>query len=80
MPAPIIAALIQIAIAIVVQAISVALMPKPKGPKPDAVKDLDSPTAEAGRPMPRLFGTAIIKSPNTIWFGEKAALTYETRA
>lgn len=77
---PIPAFLVQLAIAIVLQVVALVLTPKPKGPRPDAVKDLDSPTAEAGRPMPRLFGTATIKSPNVIWYGEKGTRTYETRA
>lgn len=55
------------------------LMPKPKGPKPDATTDLESPTAEAGRPEPIPFGTVTIKSPNVLWFGEKSTIRIKVK-
>lgn len=53
------------------------LMPKPKTAKPEAAKDLDDPTAEAGRPVPVPFGTITIKSANVLWFGDKGMRTYK---
>lgn len=47
------------------------IMPKPKPPKPPAAKDMENPTAEAGRPIPVVFGTITVKGGNLLWFGEK---------
>ena len=60
--------------------ISYLLMPKPKAPKPDAVKDLEDPTAEAGRPVPVPFGTITIKGLNLLWYGDKSKRTYKVDA
>lgn len=64
------------ALAVVSVAISLLLMPKPKAPKPDSVKDLEDPTAEAGRPFPVVFGTITVKGLNVLWFGNKQVETY----
>jgi hypothetical protein len=70
-----------LAAAVVVSiAISVLLRPKIKTPKPDATKDLDDPTAEAGRPIPVVFGTITVKGLNVLWFGNKAQRTYKVKA
>lgn len=53
------------------------IMPKPKPPKPPAVKDMENPTAEAGRPIPVLFGTMTIKGSNILWFGEKQSIEHK---
>lgn len=42
------------------------LMPKPKQEKPPSTDDLDEPTAEAGRPIPVIWGSMAISSPNLI--------------
>lgn len=70
MPFPVI--LIQLAIAIALSVASFLLAPRPKGPKPPEVKDLESPTAESGRPIPVTFGTTLIESPNILWYGDKS--------
>jgi hypothetical protein len=57
-------------IGIVLQVISYILTPRPKGPKPEEVKDLEAPTSDAGRPMPVVFGTLTVKSPNCLWYGQ----------
>lgn len=69
-----------LAIVVVLQVISYLLMPKPKAPKPGAVKDLDNPTAEAGREIPVLFGTGMIKGLNVLDFGDKTIRNYEVKA
>lgn len=53
------------------QVIGYLLMPKPKTPKPEAAKDLENPTAEAGRPVAVVFGTMTVTGPNILWYGEK---------
>ncbi len=53
------------------------LMPKPKTDKPEAAKDLEDPTAEAGRPIPVVFGTITVKGLNVIGFMDKNMRTYK---
>lgn len=61
-------------------AISLLLAPKIKTPKPEAAKDLEDPTAEAGRPVPVVFGTVTIKGLNLLWYGDKSQRTYKVKA
>lgn len=63
--------LIQLAIGVGLMIIGYLLMPKPKQPKPPSTSDLEDPTAEAGRPIPVIFGSLKLKSPNVIWYGDK---------
>jgi hypothetical protein len=46
------------------------LMPRPKVQRPE-ITEMEGPTAEAGKPIPVLFGDDIITSPNYLWWGEK---------
>lgn len=62
--------------AIVAVALTLIFRPKPKAAKPDSVKDLEDPTAEAGRPFPVVFGTITVKGLNVLWFGNKQVETY----
>lgn len=62
--------LLQLAIAVTIALIAYALAPKPKKRTPDMSRDLEMPTAEAGRPLPVVFGEGTIKSPNTLWYGD----------
>lgn len=50
--------------------LSYLLMPKMKQEKRE-ITEAEDPTAEAGIPLPVLFGTKTIRSPNCIWFGDK---------
>lgn len=63
--------LVQLLIGLALSFISYLLAPRPKTAKPNAVQDLESPTAEAGRPLPVAFGSVLIESPNILWYGEK---------
>ena len=74
MPVWLVTLLTQLIVSLVVTAIGYALMPKPKGPKPDSVQDLESPTAEAGRPIPVVFGEITVTGVNYLWTGEKATV------
>jgi hypothetical protein len=49
-------------------------MPRPKTPKPPGATDLANPTAEAGKPLPVVFGTITVKGLNVLWFGDKKAV------
>lgn len=70
---------IPLLIAVALNIVSYLLMPKPKGAKPDAAKEMEGPTAEAGREICVPFGTIIIKSPNALWWGEKRMNTYKVK-
>lgn len=56
------------------------IMPGPKQPKPPAVKDMEEPTAEAGRPKPVVFGTLTVKGVNVIGFWDVNKRTYKVKA
>ena len=71
--------LVPLLIGLALNIVSYLLMPKPKSAKPEAAKDMDDPTAEAGREMTVVFGEVTVKSPNCLWFGEKSSSTYEIR-
>lgn len=58
-------------IALAMLVVSYALMPRPKVAKPEAAKDMESPTAEAGRPVPIIFGTITVSGVNVLWYGQK---------
>lgn len=66
--------------AVAAVALSLLLMPKPKTPRPDAAKDLDDPTAEAGKPIPVVFGRGTVKGLNVLWYGDKGIATYKVKA
>lgn len=61
--------------AVALTAIQFLLRPKIKAPKPEAAKDLENPTSEAGRPIPVVFGTMTVKGLNALWYGDKSLRT-----
>lgn len=68
--------LIQIVVSIALSYLAYLLAPKPKQPKPAAAAEMENPTADAGRPIPVVFGTVTIKGPNVLWYGEKTVKEY----
>lgn len=62
---------LQLLIGIALQFVGFLLTPRPKVSQPDSVQEMEAPTAEAGRPIPLVFGTEEIKSSNVLWYGEK---------
>lgn len=69
-----------ILIAIALEAISYIMRPKPKQSKPEAAKDLEEPVAEAGMPIPIVFGTITVKGVNVLGYMDKAMKTYKVNA
>lgn len=61
----------QIAIGLAIAVIGYLLAPKPKPPKPPAVEDLKDPTAEAGRPIPVVFGSGAVTGLNLMGAWDK---------
>lgn len=71
--------LIQIVVSIALSYLAYLLAPKPKQPKPAAAAEMENPTADAGRPIPVVFGTVTIKGPNFLWYGEKTVKEYQVK-
>lgn len=63
--------LVQLLIGIALNIIAYLIAPKPKAEQGAETKDLDDPTAEAGKPVPVVWGTMTVKGLNILWFGEK---------
>lgn len=63
-------------IGIVLNVIAYLLMPRPKQPKPEAARDMEDPTAEAGQPVAVVFGTMQMRGINLVWFGQKRSHEY----
>lgn len=55
-------------------------MPKPKQVRPEAAKDMDNPTADAGRPIPVVFGAITVKGINVLHFSDKVAHSFNVNA
>jgi hypothetical protein len=72
--------IVQILVAVALLVVSYLLMPKPKVAKPEAAKDLEGPTAEAGKPVPVVFGTVTVKGINCLWYGDKKTHEYQVKA
>ncbi len=73
-------ALIMFAISLALQVVAYLLTPKPKQPKPDSARDLENPVAEAGKPIPVVFGTVTVKGLNVLHFSDKQVSEYQINA
>ncbi len=71
--------LIYLVVAIALSVLAYVLTPKPKAPQPDSTKDLNDPVAEAGMPIPVVFGTMTVKGLNCLWFGDKRRIRYKIK-
>ena len=65
---------------VALQVVSMLLRPKPKQSRDASVKELEAPTASAGKPVGVVFGRVIVKDPNVLWFGDKSSSTYKVKA
>lgn len=54
--------------------VSILLAPKPQNAKAAGLDEFSAPTAEAGREIPVLFGTRLIKGANVVWYGDLEAV------
>lgn len=52
------------------------ITPKPKAPKPSAVEDAKAPTADKGRPVPKVWGTVTVRGINVLWWGDRSKNSY----
>ena len=66
---------IVVLISVAISAVAYMIMPHPTQ-KPAAVQDAVAPTADAGIPIPVIFGTMTIAGTNVLWWGDKSLHTY----
>lgn len=71
--------IVQLLIAVAVSVVSYLITPKPKQPS-GVTKDLEAPVAEAGKPIPKVWGTLTIKGVNVLWYGDKSVREYKVKA
>lgn len=64
---------VQLLVYLVSSYISYRLTPKPQVVNAEASTDYQAPTAEEGRPVPVVFGTVWLQSPNVVWYGDVQA-------
>lgn len=74
---PIIPMLISFIVSFVMQVVGYIMVGQPKTEKSDKVRDLELPTAEAGRPIPVVFGEVEVVGLNCLWYGEKSTQTFD---
>lgn len=72
--------IIMLAVSLILMVVGYLLAPRPKQPQPDSTKDFDDPTADAGRPIPVVFGTKTVKGLNVLWFADKRTFQYKVKA
>lgn len=65
---------VQLLIGIALNIVAYLIMPKPKQDQPNEIKDLEDPTADAGRPLPVVFGSLMVKGLNVLDFTEKQTI------
>lgn len=71
---------VQLLIGLALNIVAYLIMPKPKQEQPAEVKDLEDPTAEAGRPLPVVFGSVLVKGLNVMDFGDKRTIMRKLRS
>lgn len=54
---------------LIITAVALTTIPKTPPPQETGLDDLGVPTASPGRPIPIVFGTVLLKSPNVVWYG-----------
>jgi hypothetical protein len=60
----------QILVWVITTVIGALLAPRPPKPAAPTPGNLDVPVAEAGKPIPVLFGTRVIRQANVVWYGD----------
>lgn len=71
--------LVAMLVSVALNVVALVITPKPKTAKPDAAQQAESPTAEAGKEIPVLFGTALMSETNTLGFWDKTTRQYEIK-
>lgn len=70
-------------IAFYVFTLALSYVLRPKMPnnnaRPAGLGDFQVPTAEAGREIPVLFGTRVLKGPNVVWYGHLRTIAVKSK-
>lgn len=69
--------LVQVLISVALSVVAYIITPKSKTDKPAAAEDMDAPTADAGRPVPVVFGTVTITGLNILGYWDKSTVERE---
>lgn len=65
-------------IAVVMHVAAALLLPRARTGRPDSMtEEMDNPVADAGKPVPVVFGDYELRSPNVIGFYDKKMDTYD---
>ena len=60
----------QILVWVITTVIGSLLAPRPQKPAAPSAGNLEVPIAEAGKPIPVLFGTRVSHQANVVWYGD----------
>lgn len=71
--------LVAMIVSVTLNVVAMVITPRPKAAKPGAVEQAESPTAEANKPIPVLFGKARITETNIIGWWDKSSRQYEIK-
>lgn len=71
--------LIPLLVSLALNVVAYLLTPKPKAPKPDAAKQSEVPTADAGKPVPVVFGTVTVSALNVLHYGDQTMREYQVK-
>lgn len=71
--------LVALIVTVALNVVAYVITPKPKGPKPEAAQQAESPTAEAGKPIPVLFGTARLSETNILGWWDKSVRQFQVK-
>lgn len=66
-------------IAIALDVIAYLIAPKPKSQDP-TIQTITAPVVDAGIPIPVIFGTITVQSPNILWYGEAVGVVVNVNA
>lgn len=70
---------VQFLVAVVLAVLAYVFAPKPSSPQSDSTRDLEAPTADAGRPIPVVFGEMTVKGPNCLGYWEISKETVKVK-
>lgn len=59
-----------LALGLLLSYLAYLLRPKPPAPEPGTIEVSDVPVANAADPIPKIYGTVWVKSPNVVWYGD----------
>jgi hypothetical protein len=67
---------ISLIVSAVLSVAAYVITPKPKAPRPAAVEDAKAPSADKGRPAPKVWGTITVRGSNVLWWGDRSKNSY----